>query len=363
MPALAINFGLGNIPLRYITFIFIFRIIKVDQKDVLLLIVPFLCVLFMLLSAPFRPFHLLDISYILGFIYLLLGVSIVRGAPDVFRKYIFYFWVVNIVYAVIQNMLIIVLGDSSFALLHQNVHDPSYSIPPVSYLPLFRVTGLFVESAPFVIYLMFTHIAFVSMGFKKIWVRINLFCIFLAGAKVGLIFLLLLLLVKLPIFKKIRLLYLLIIMLGLTLMSASLVATFIESYTDMSLGSMLVRFNGLISTIDHFGSSWQNLLMGYGYVSSAEIMSGKELEFERGIDFFSTFIIANGLIGTVMLVIPVVVWIKRNAVFEEESKNILSASFFIALLTMGSLLNFQYAYIMFIIALSSIETVNNEDAK
>lgn len=350
LPGLAVSFGLGNVPSRYLAFFLLINLRKINKKDLWLLGLLYIVTLYPLLALPFRPFHLLDINYVLSIIYLILGISVIRNNPLLFKRFVKYFWVINIIYTVFQTLVINITGDFSVALILQNVHSTSYVIPEVVYIPyLYRVTGLFVESAPFVIYLMFTHFAFVVMGFGKVWIRINLTIIFLSGAKLGLFFLLILFLLKIPVFKKINFFYILIAMLALIVTISPIVFTFIADNPELALGSLYVRLGGFISTISAFISSWESFFMGNGYVSSTEIMSGKELVFVRGIDFFSTFIVSNGIVGTFLMLLPLYIWVQKNINFSVRLNNLFLATLFLALLTMGSLINFQYAYMIFIL--------------
>ncbi|WP_439856366.1 hypothetical protein [Pseudomonas yamanorum] len=352
-PALALNFGAGNVPVRYLALPMIAFFTKIKKVDLLLLCCAVAHLLYSVGSAAIRPFALIDFSYILGFVYILLGVGVVRKNPRVFRVFVVVFWCLNISYALYQDVVLMLGGSQDLVLAHENTHDLSYAIPAVELFPfLYRVTGLFIESAPFVIYLMITHLAFSVLGVSK-WLKwINLFVIFLAGAKVGYVFLILL--GGSYVISKLRFRLLKFMMVGILLLvvfAPLLLSLIIEAN---SFGSLWIRLNSFYQIVLDFSSSAFGLLFGYGFVSSAQLISGDFDGPMRGIDFFSTYIYANGMLGSLILLFPLVLWIFRNTRdLTLVQKNSSSLIVLLALLTMGSLLNFQYAYYLFVIAFSS----------
>ncbi|USW02769.1 hypothetical protein KUA23_08635 [Pseudomonas pergaminensis] len=352
-PALALNFGLGNVPVRYLALPLLAFFTQIKKVDLLLLFCSAAHLIYSFGFAEVRPFALIDLSYILGYVYIFLGVGVVRKNPRAFRIFVMVFWCLNIFYAVYQDVVLMLGGSQDWVLAHENTHDLSYTIPSVELFPfLYRVTGLFIESAPFVIYLMITHLAFSIMKVSK-WLKwINLFIIFLAGAKVGYLFLLLLggsyVLSKLGL----KLLKFMMVGISLLLIFAPVLLDLIVEAN--SFGSLWVRLNSFYEIVLGFSSGIYGLLFGYGFVSSAQLISGDFDGPMRGIDFFSTFIYANGVLGSLILLSPLVLWVFRNARgFTLVQKNSSSLILFLALLTMGSLLNFQYAYYLFVIAFSS----------
>lgn len=354
-PALALNFGLGNVPLRYLALPLLTYFSRVRKVDLLLLGGAVLHLLYSIGVSSFRPFTLLDFSYVLSFFYVLLGVGVIRKNPHVFKIFVIFFWALNVVYAMFQDAVLMLGGNQSWVLLHENTHDLSYAIPPVELFPfLYRVTGLFIESAPFVIYLMMTHFAFSVLKVSRRLTLINLFVIFLAGAKVGYIFLLLVFVSCVLSRLKIRILKFMILGILLVLMSAPLLLNLILEAN--SFGSLWVRLNAFYEIILSFYSDFFGMVFGYGFVSSAQLISGDFDGPMRGIDFFSTYIYANGLLGSLLLLSPLMLWIFRNSRgLTLAQGNLSSLVVLLALLTMGSLLNFQYAYYLFVIAFSSVE--------
>lgn len=352
-PALAFNFGLGNVPVRYLALPMLAFFSKTKKVDLLFLCCSVVHFFYCVGAAGVRPFAVIDISYILGFVYILLGVNVVRKNPRIFRVFVVCFWCFNIVYALYQDLVLMLGGSQNWVLMHENTHDLSYTIPAVELFPFFyRVTGLFIESAPFVIYLMITHLAFSILGVSK-WLKwINLGLIFFAGAKVGYVFLLLLLASYVMSRLGFRLLKFMMAGVLILLVFAPFLLSFIVEAN--LFGSLWVRLSSFYELFFGFSSSVFGLLFGYGFVSSAQLISG---DFEgpmRGIDFFSTYIYANGVLGSLFLLSPLVVWVFRNTrdlTLVQKNSSILIA--FLALLTMGSLLNFQYAYYLFVIAFSA----------
>jgi hypothetical protein len=353
LPALALNFGLGNVPVRYLALPILAFFTKTKKVDLLLLFCAIAHLVYCMSAAGVRPFALIDFSYILGFFYILLGVSVVRKNPRAFRVFVVYFWCFNIGYALYQDTVLMLGGSQDWVLVHENTHDLSYTIPAVELFPfLYRVTGLFIESAPFVIYLMITHLAFSVLSVSKWLRRLNLLFIFLAGAKVGYVFLLLLGVSYVMSKLGIRLLkYMIAGVLFLLVFAPILLSLIVEAN---SFGSLWVRLSSFYEVVLDFSSSIFGFLFGYGFVSSSQLISGDFDGPMRGIDFFSTYIYANGMLGSLFLLCPLVLWIFRNTRdLTLLQKNLSSLIVFLALLTMGSLLNFQYAYYLFVVAFSS----------
>ncbi|RRV00061.1 hypothetical protein EGI97_00850 [Stutzerimonas xanthomarina] len=355
LPGLVVPLGNGGVPSRYFSFAFFFSALRISRLDLSLVMLICFAAIYPVLAFPVRPFHLLDISYLLSFIYFLFGVTIVRKRLLAFRRFVFVFWFLNVAYAALQNVIINVMGgDSTFALLHQNAHSPDYRITPTVYFPyLYRVTGLFVESAPFVIYLIFTHFAFVLMRFGKGVVLVNLLFIFLSGAKVGIVFLVALAFISAPFFRRFS-------VISMMLLGAVLIAVFGSSLYEVMQGiegyglqSVLIRMNWLSETITHFSNSLPGVLFGYGYVSTHDLIFDEAVEFHRGIDFFSIFVFSNGIIGSCLFLAPVFAWLWLNFDACKEHRNLLVIVVLLAFMTVGSLVNFQYAYLLFIVAYCS----------
>ncbi|WP_106804771.1 hypothetical protein [Pseudomonas sp. S5D5] len=356
-PALALSFGLGNVPVRYLALPTLLYFSEFRKVDVLFLVAALFHLLYSLASAGVRPFSLLDFSYALAYIYILLGVAVVRKNPEYFKIFVIVFWLLNIIYAVYQDTFLMLDGNQFWVMMHENTHDVSYVLPKVEFIPyLYRVTGLFVESAPFVIYLMMTHLAFSILLVSK-WLKyINMLFIFLAGAKIGYVFLLLV--GASFVVSKLGLKILKFMVLGILLVFSFAPFLLGLLYGARAFESLWVRLNSFYEIVQGFSSETLGFLFGYGMVSSTQLMSG---DFEgpmRGIDFFSTYIYANGVLGSLALLLPLVLWAAFNVnALTLLQKNLSSLIIFLSLLTMGSLINFQYAYYFFILAFSSCRTV------
>lgn len=354
-PALALNFGVGNVPVRYLALPLLAYFSRLKKIDLLLLCCAITHLLYSVGTSTLRPFSLLDFSYVLGFIYILLGVGVVRRNPRAFRFFVIVFWGFNIAYALFQDVFLMLGGDQSWVLLHENTHDLSYVIPPVElFSSLYRVTGLFIESAPFVIYLMITQLAFSVLQVSR-WMKVvNVLFIFMAGAKVGYVFLLLISASYIISKLGFKMLKFMVVGVLLGLVFAPLLLSLIVEAN--SFASLWVRLNAFYQIVLDFSADVIGLIFGYGFVSSTQLISGDFDGPKRGIDFFSTYIYANGLLGSLLLLSPLVVWIFRNSRdLTLIQKNSSSVIVLLALLTMGSLLNFQYAYYLFVIACSSGE--------
>jgi hypothetical protein len=352
LPALSINFGFGNIPFRYL-YLFFLSSLKIKRTEYVLLILPFFILTYPLLVINMRDFSLLDLSYFINSLYLILGITIVRNNLILFKRFVMYFWSINIIYAIIQNIIInLNSGDSTLALLHQNVHSIDYVIPETFIPYLYRVTGLFVESAPFVIYLMFTHFAFLIMSINSKIKFLNLLFIFLSGAKIGLLFLIIYFFFKIPIIRRVNIIYFFFIVCIIFILFFQLFYIFLYQNIDLYLASVFVRLSDTISTFEYFTNSLEFIFFGTGYISSTEILEGVDLGYKRGIDFFSTFIVANGIVGSLLILTPIIIWINKNFDLKEHF-NTFFIVLFLSFLSMGSLLNFQYAFLIFILAYNS----------
>ncbi len=349
-PAFAINFGMGNVPSRYLALGILPGFKTLAKIDLVFLALVAIHVFYIVAVIPVRPFHLLDASYLLGYVYVFVGLQIVRKNLVGFRRFVFLFWLANILYATYQNIVLACGLDQKYALFHQNVHHVDYVIPVVELMPvLFRVTGLFIESAPFVLYLMFTHLAFTAMGFSRTIKRVNILFILLAGAKVGYLFVLLLMLNA--IISKIRINILIPLLSGIVI-AVAITPVILDLLIEYRIfGSIYARLVPLFNLLTLFSDSPFRMLFGYGFVSSTELMSGEFEGAQRGIDFFSTYIVANGIIGSALLLAPLYFWFKPHlSHLSLREKNMLVIVITLALLSMGSLLNFQYAYLLFIVA-------------
>lgn len=349
-PGVVLNLGFGNAPLRYILIPLLLVVHRVNKIDALFLFSILIHILYAVLTMAVRPLNALDLSYILAYLYLVLGLCVVRSNIFYFKEFVRLFWIFNVLYAFIQNILLSFNVDQALVLFHQNSHYSGYSIPESEFFDfLHRVTGFFNESAPFVIYLLMTHVAFILFNYAGIYKKINLLVIFFSGAKVGIVFIGLYMIVALLGRYKIRVLKYMLVVFFLVLASAPLLLSLIVEMN--SYGSLYVRLLPMYDLLDEFSKQLSGFLLGYGFIPSAglegEVFDGPA----RGLDFFSIFIYANGMVGSVLLLLPLIYWMRFHIRdFCISDKNLLALVLFLSLVTIGSILNFQYAYLIFIIA-------------
>lgn len=352
-PALAFNFGFGNVPVRYLAIPLGVASPRFYRNDILFVLAAIIHIIYSCSFFFVRPFSGLDLSYFLAYLYVFVGIAFVRSNLVYFKRFVYLFWVLNVSYAALQQILLMLGVGHDLSLIHQNTHHSSYVIPVQDLFPFFfRVTGLFVESAPFVIYLVFTHFAFLIFGSGSFVRFLNLAFIFFAGAKVGYVFLIL---YVLSIFCS-RLRY----NIGVFLLVACLLSVFLTPLVLNYISgidffwSISLRLLWLHNLFYDFYVNYFGLFFGNGFVSSTELMAGDYEGAVRGIDFFSTYIYSNGIAGSFFLLSPIILWFSRaGSLMALRDKNIFYICLALAFITMGSLLNFQYAYLVFLLAYSS----------
>ena len=305
-----------------------------------------------------RPIHGLDVAYSLFFFYTAVFSMVAYKRLGLFKNFLLFFWFINVFYAIFQNILLNSGFDTSTVMLHQNSHSTAYVIPIHSYIPgLYRVTGLFVESAPFVIFLSIFHIFLGLFGFRQ-WLKVaNFFIIAFSGAKVGYVFFVFVFLNWIN--KRLRLnlsiFYPILFAISSFLFFIPLFKDFILLINPFigGLGSFWVRLDGLGNVINYFFFDFYKSIFGYGYVSSVQLIQGDYEGPKRGIDFFSTFVFSNGLGGSLVYFILFGSWCKKCfKVNDNYLKNELIFVGFLMLLVMGSLQQFQYALFFVLISVS-----------
>lgn len=353
LPAIAVDFGIGNIHIRFFSLFFIpFLINKFNRLDFLFVFAAVFHAVYATATYSVRPFHYLDVGYIVTYLYIFAGLAVVRSDPYLFLRMVKLFWVLNVCYAVYQNIALLSGFGNEWVFWHQNTHSEHYEIPKASFLPLYRVTGLFGESAPFVIYLMFTHFAFGVMGVKREFRLLNIVAILLAGAKIGYLFVLLLFVQRG--ISRFRWFLPVIYVVGIVCL-----VYFLPLFVDL-LGtvdmftSAVNRAIKMNNSLNEFLRGEGSALFGHGFFSSNEIirlLSNRTADtFIRGNDFFSVYIFSVGVVGTLLLLLPIVSWFGRH-VKSLRSKELgdLYLVLVLALITAGSLKNFQYAYLVFVL--------------
>lgn len=354
-PALVLNISFGNIPFRYLGNFLIVKYLnlkKINKNSFYFLILIFIHILYVFSTELFtnRKFHLIDISYILNYVFIFISINLVYKRTELFVKFMYYFTIVNIIWAIIQNLLILFgITNINILMLFSNIKSDLYFIPPSPYIGQFgfyRYSGLFHESVPFVIFLIFSHFFFSFIVFKKYLKNILLLVIVFSGAKLGLLYLILIFLVKVFSFIKIRIIYIFLMISFLAIIFLDFLKSFLLNYVNgTSIGTLYLRFSDMFDSINEFTSSWINILFGLGFLPSSSTMGAN-----RGLDFFSVFILSNGLIGTIILIFPYLLIIhKASKYLTVKEQNILIIGLILSLLSSGSLLIIQYTYLILIL--------------
>ncbi len=128
-------------------------------------------------------------GYAASFLYIILMYDIVRFDTSLFIRFMKLFLIANVAYVIFQ-LFVLNASLSNFSMLHSNSPaQVNYSIPIFIDNYLFRYTGLFNESAPFVFYLSIAYAFFHSL--KSNYKKYALVLIIFSGSKAGYIFLLL----------------------------------------------------------------------------------------------------------------------------------------------------------------------------
>ncbi len=359
LPSFSLNLGFGGIPLRYLALPGLLFPARVNKESIYILVAVLFHLFWVLFASPFgRKFHLLDISYILTYLYTFLCVVVCYNNSESVKKYVIYFFYVNIFYAVIQNIALNAGVPSQYLLLHQNTHAESYSIPN-SIIPIFwRVTGLFNESVPYVLYLSFSMLFFFSIGHR---IKGYLAAIFIltSGAKSALLILTALALSRF--FSRIKLYMLIPAIFTLLLFLLVFYAPDINDYllSEPALFSIYLRVVGILSTVVDFGGNIEVFFFGSGFVSSSDLMTKGLLAVERGTDYFSLYIYSNGVFGTLLLNLPFYWYLKQATKrFSCNEINKISIVLFFSLMLSGSYTLYVYSY--FIMLCTLIDRLRNK---
>lgn len=177
-----------------------FRIIQVTDISILYFLL--INVAYILIAASFGATDstMLIIAYTLLALNLLLiyNLSKIPDFIDVIPKFFKFFFYLNFFYLIFQN-IILNLGMGSLSMLHSNdfMQIASSYKPPVYIEPFYRVTGLFNESGPFAFYLIiYSWFLFVTRSDDKLTKFLVVLSILICGSKMGLLYLLCLLAVK-----------------------------------------------------------------------------------------------------------------------------------------------------------------------
>lgn len=133
--------------------------LKIDKWNLLLLINIVISIFIPLIGFFFgRQFYLLDLAYIISFVYALLFINTTIKNIHIFNGFLYVFLIINISYVILQ-LVFFYSGFSELTMIHSNVpfHVISgyeISLGILSVIP--RYTGLFIESGPLTFFLCLT---------------------------------------------------------------------------------------------------------------------------------------------------------------------------------------------------------------
>ena len=354
LPSYALSTSFGSVPIRYFPLFCLFFVGSVKKELLLFVLLALLHAIYMIFGLfVWRSFHLIDLSYILAYLFCFQFCYMAYRYPNKFDDFINLFFWLNIFYATMQNIALNFGVESKVLMLHQNTHVNDYIIPG-SYIPyFFRVTGLFVESVPFVAYLMATLIYFDDRRYL-LSKSVCLLFILLSGAKLGLVFLVLyFFLVFMRDYIAIYKLFPFFLLLAFTLFPQ--VHLFLKSMkNDELLYSISYRYDTLISTLNDFISETSGFLFGRGFISSYELMTRDDLQVIRGNGFISMYIYSNGVFGSLILLSPLCLFIfYLSRSLPVKVLNISFVVFLLFLISIGTFTVFNYAYLAVVICLLS----------
>lgn len=310
-------------------------------KDLIILCIP--C--FISISIPVlglfadRTFGLIDIGYILSFLYLIFFAQSMSKNIELFIDYLKYFTIANIIYALLQIFLMNI-GMDSLAMIHSNLPsqvEAGYTIPASTILPyIYRFSGLFNESSPLIFYLcsffVFSLEIKITKPSKSIsWIQlITLIMIAISDSKFAYVFLILLPFFKIAGLTKIKYFKELVNFLLLVL---AIVYLFYNYSTIVdALASNLPAFSDRHTNVENSILSLSELgIFGKGFVSST---SG-----EVGLDAVSIVVGGYGGLFGVGLLISFLFWILASKVKYKENFLVV---YILGLSSSGSFLISQY---------------------
>ncbi len=176
------------------------------QKDLLFFLIPLLISIITPILGLLnnRNFSLIDIGYILTFLYLIVFAQAMGSNLNLFINFINLFTLTNILYALIQTIFMNI-GLDSVAMIHSNlpITIKSGYVLPSSILPYtYRFSGLFNESSPFMFYLSCFYIFILEINEKErakitlIFQGLTLLTILISGSKYSYAFLIVYVVIK-----------------------------------------------------------------------------------------------------------------------------------------------------------------------
>lgn len=354
-----------SIPLRYFALPNTFFLKVGYRNSFLFLVSAFTFIIYILFASFFsRKLNLIDVSFILSLVFTWYVLNCFYNKQALLRRFIELFFLVNVGYAIFQNIGLNISIPNYLLMLHQNTHQVGYVIPR-TYIPyLYRVTGLFNESVPYVLYLMITYIYFL-VNKKSKYKFLSLFMILTSGAKLGIAFIILNIIINF--FKGIRI-YRLMLMGALLFVYVFLV--FNQEIVNYILSkpvlfSIYLRGEGLFSALNELKHNFEVLMFGVGSISSIDMMSGG-MEINRSTDIISLMLYSNGIVGTFLINAPILLYfykLRINAQLNIDSKiNIINKVCLIMLLMFlvsGGYTFWGYMYFVLIISTFSHRYMKN----
>ena len=311
------------------------------RKDLLIFGIPLLIsvVIPILGLLTDRNFSLIDIGYMLTFLYLIIFAQAMGRHLNLFINFINVFTFANILYCLIQTIMMNV-GLDSIAMIHSNLPlkaTSGYVLPP-SILPYtYRFSGLFNESSPLMFYLCCAYIFLGEIDAKKnskitrnIQV-LTLLTILVSGSKYSYAFLIIYAVIQVVSTIKDK-------NIKISLSTILLMMTtylFINYYSMIvtSLSESLPAFDERKSNLENSVISLSNLdLIGNGFLPSSTGESG-------GLDAITIVVGGYGFFFGIAILISFLVWILVSKV---KNKAIFIAVYILGLSSNGSFLISQY---------------------
>lgn len=327
LPALSLGFVLTGLPINNrLLFSFGLATMKIKKPAAVFFPLTFLFSTYFVVSLFLASFNYqLYFANFLSIASLIFAYSLAAKKPDEVILLLRWFLWCNVAYALVQNVLLNA-GYGDVSMLHSN--DPyqvaTNYVPHHFIGPLYRTTGLFNESSPFVIFLSIMFGLEYELRKSVVNFTIPFLCIFilLSGAKIGIAFFIIFMVLRGGTIVRI---------LGLTILGAVLTSFFLNPALFGLLflgraGSIYKRLNEFNATREQ-GFSW----FGNGLQSSS---AG-----DVGLDAISILVTGYGFIGLAIVIITFLwlFWSHRKV----GGLAMLSA-FICAFVSSGSLLIVQY---------------------
>lgn len=344
---------------------YIFTRDRAIRKDLIIFTIPLLISIIVPILGllTHRSFTLIDLGYILSFLYLILFAQAISHKLNLFINFVKIFTIANIVYGLIQTILMN-LGLSRLAMIHSNLPAQlagGYTIPPSSLLPFFyRISGFFNESSPLIFYLSSSYVFLLEINRKKsskntYFIQVlTLITIAISGSKFSYAFLIALAVshsisfLKIPIF---------------LVNSLKFIFTFATTYF------IIINYDEIIfsltKSLPAFGERYSNIensflilsdldLFGKGFLSSSTGEAG-------GLDAITIVVGSYGTLFGIALLVTFLFWILVSKV---EAKDLYLIVYLLGLSSSGSFLIVQYTlFFTMIYIVNRLSKYNTQKSK